>query len=55
MRIRAGSLEHVDEVVVRVADVRSDDEAKKVGYTVAIEWSSTSRKTGFELKQQRFY
>lgn len=55
LRLRDDSLEHAHEVVVKVADVRSDDQARAVGYRVAIEWSSTSQKTGMELKQQRFY
>jgi hypothetical protein len=55
LRFVAPAHEHAEVVVLSVADVRSDEDAKKVGYKFALQWSSRSRKTGEELIHQKFF
>ncbi len=55
LRLRGPVLEHTNEVVLKVADVRTELEASQLGYKLAVEWSSVSHKSEIELKHQRFY
>ena len=46
LRLLDASLEHTNEVILKVVDVRPDDEAIKVGYKVAIEWKEIDERVG---------
>jgi hypothetical protein len=48
-------LKYVDEVVLRVIDIKPELAANSSGYQLVIEWSCVSKITGIPSVNQRFY
>lgn len=55
LRCKDSSFEFTNEVVVRVADIKSKEDSLWAGYRLAIQWECVSTKTGVPTLTQSFF